>query len=420
MKNMKKTILYFGIIFFCFSFFISCLDYDDLMGTFESDKNTEYAYNSEWADNIIEGTSDNSEIKKITIEGQRASVFITTADIENIQYKIEGLPDFAITVKLKGNNFYIIEHDLRRRNKYSRSWENIIAHIEVVLPKKNLLDEVNVNSGTDNLQIQNIKSKRIKIRGGVSSSQIENIECEYFSFDAGIDNSMLNNIFCKKFKLDCSTGDIEIENLQVKDIAVIDASTGELSIKNSYFNNPDIDLTGRFNFDGFFAGDVILNSGINKTVINLNNSNKINSFRHHGSTGEININNFECKNLDVDLSTGNTFYKNVKAEIAKIETSTALSVFENCELKNSYFDLSTGKIKFSGLLKGETEIHPSTGSVNFLILDSEKNYFVEVIDDSSPKFNINILGGNTYGEKNAKNKISIYKSNCKFDLNFKK
>ncbi len=387
--------------------------------TYRKDEVKEY-YKAEWADEVIDSSGkDLSQIKSIEIDPELAELIVYSDDVENISYKISGLPEKYVTVKISGSTIKLAQKAFVERGKYKRSWFNANISMELIIPKNMELENFNANTSRNSTKIKGITCKDFAVNTGISSTEIQDIKCKDFKLSTSTAKTILKNIRCDFCEIDTSTGKTEIEDLIAKKNADIDASTGTLIIKKAQLKNPDLDLCGYFEYDGTVEGDVLINGGINKTYFDFNNSEKINDFEFHASTGRVTMENFSCEDLEIELSTGRSNFENIKANSTKIETSTAKSEFRNCVFKDLDLDLSTASFYFSGLLKGECEIRPSTAKSIFEIKDSKENYFVKVHDDDdSDDFVIESDSQNSYGNKNAKNIIHVYKTSGKFRMSF--
>ena len=123
------------------------------------------------------------------------------------------------------------------------------------------------------------------------------------------------------------------------------------------------------------TGDVVVNKDFTFASVDVTASTgkvtmgcKVNeTFKVHTSTGDINLNGTNCKNLDVSASTGDISVKDVEVvEDIATKTSTGKQTFENVKGHNLTANASTGNIKLVNTVVNEKmEIKTSTGDVRF-------------------------------------------------------
>jgi len=125
----------------------------------------------------------------------------------------------------------------------------------------------------------------------------ENTIFEEVVIEAGSGNINIENLNTKYLDMDLGAGSITFDNLYVSVEADIDSGAGKLKVLSGNINNLDLDMgIGEVLVEGILVGNNDIDAGIGTLNINLNNSVNNYKFIINKGIGEIRINNEIIKN----------------------------------------------------------------------------------------------------------------------------
>lgn len=201
----------------------------------------------------------------------------------NIDYykKIElNEEDNEIDINLKITNLYI-----KRGNEYSIETNNkYIKHNE---ENKKLIikEEANINLNKEYYLTLTIPN----------SINYENIK-----LDTGAGGVKIDSLNGNTADLDFGAGKVIIEDISIKNEFELDAGAGSLEIKKGTINNLDLDMgVGKVIINSTLTGNNMIDAGVGKLDINLQNKKENYTFKVSKGIGSIKLNNDEIKDNEI-------------------------------------------------------------------------------------------------------------------------
>lgn len=183
--------------------------------------------------------------------------------------------DKIITTK-KNNKLYILE-------KEHKIFKNNNNALTIIIPRNTTLNEVQIDSGAGNIQINGLNT---------------------------------NNL-----SLDFGAGKATINNLYVNNKTEIDIGTGEVIIDNGIINNLDLDGgVGNFILNAKLTGNNQISTGIGNLSINLLDSLNNYKIKTERGIGKTKLNNSNIKN-NIVYGTGINLI-DIEGGIGNIEINT--------------------------------------------------------------------------------------------------
>ena len=206
--------------------------------------------------------NDNKEYKIKEIVNK-----IDVLDIELDNSKLTFKYDNNFKVEASNNNILVRERNNKLTIKEKSSWfDSNSEEVIIYLPSNYLFNEVSVENGAGNINIDELQTNKL-------------------DFELG-------------------AGSINVNNLNVINEASIDTGAGQVNVLNSVINNLELNIgVGKTIINGKLTGTNEIEAGIGELELNLNNSINNYHFIINKGIGEIKINN-ESVNNDYDLNKG--------------------------------------------------------------------------------------------------------------------
>lgn len=104
-----------------------------------------------------------------------------------------------------------------------------------------------------------------------------NIELDVFEISSGAGKIEVDRISSKKADIELGAGKVDFNNLNISSNAKIEGGAGQITIKNGYINNLDLDMgVGKTTINSKLLGNIDIDAGVGELNINLLDS--INSY----------------------------------------------------------------------------------------------------------------------------------------------
>ncbi len=129
----------------------------------------------------------------------------------------------------------------------------------------------------------------------------------------------------------------------------------------------------------FLDGKIPLNENWNSSItIIFPEDYKLEDCEIFGGTGAINISDFICDSLDLDLGTGSLTGDDIECNEFDLDSGTGNITLTNVVFHETNIDCETGLLDLSGRLLGDTDITCEVGKLNLTLKDYEENYNINI------------------------------------------
>lgn len=128
--------------------------------------------------------------------------------------------------KAEGNKLKIEDKNLRK-NIFNR--EDIKPEVTIYIPENIEFEEITIETGVNETNIESIKADRINLEMGVGKYQVDTISAKYVKIDAGAGEAIINNANIEELKLDGGVGKLVLGS-KISKKADISSGVGRMEL----------------------------------------------------------------------------------------------------------------------------------------------------------------------------------------------
>ena len=180
----------------------------------------------------------------------------------------------------EGNKLKIEDKNFHRN--FFNHIEDIKSEVTIYVPENMNFDEVTIETGVNETNIEYLKANKVNLEMGVGRYQIDSLSAKYAKIEAGAGEANINNSDIKELKLDGGIGKLSFTG-KITQTADIECGVGRLDINligslADYKIKPETGL-GKFKVDGQNVGNqqtigngdvtVKVDAGVGETVVNF-------------------------------------------------------------------------------------------------------------------------------------------------------
>lgn len=180
----------------------------------------------------------------------------------------------------EGNKLKIEDKNLHRN--FFNQTEDRQAEVTIYVPESMNFDEVTIETGINETNIEYLKTNKVNLEMGVGRYQIDSLSAKYAKIEAGAGEANMNDCDMEELKLDGGIGKLAFTG-KITKTADIDCGVGRLEVNlvgspDDYTIRPETGL-GNFKVDGKNVSDhqtvgngnvtVKVDAGVGETVVNF-------------------------------------------------------------------------------------------------------------------------------------------------------
>lgn len=180
----------------------------------------------------------------------------------------------------EGNKLKIEDKNLHRN--FFKQTEDIKSEVTIYVPENMNFDEVTIETGVNETNIEYLKANKVNLEMGVGRYQIDSLSAKYAKIEAGAGEANINDCDIEELKLDGGIGRLAFTG-KITRTADIECGVGRLEVNligspDDYKIESETGL-GNFKVDGqnvsehqtIGNGDVTVkvNAGVGETVVNF-------------------------------------------------------------------------------------------------------------------------------------------------------
>ncbi len=223
--------------------------------------------------------------------------------------------------------FYLLGFSYGKNNDNkmtNTSYKDIdISYIDIKLANSNLKietgDYLNIDTNSNDISFKQTDNKLyIKEKSFASFLNSKediiiyipnNIIFNIFNFTSGVGEVDISDLKAKKLSLNLGASNLKIHNLEVIDDIFIKGGVGKINIENSIMNNLDLTLgVGKTDITGVIKGISNINTGVGELNIKLTDEKNNYKIVSSKGIGEINIDGTNTSN-NYTYGNGNSYIK---------------------------------------------------------------------------------------------------------------
>ena len=231
--------------------------------------------------NTVNVTKSFEDVKSLSADNGIGNFTIKVGYNDKIEVVAENVSDnFKVEKSFSGN--LEVKSTFDFWNFFNRAGkQNGQAKVTIYIPKDLILENVEINAGAGNVNIEALSTKKLKIDAGAGNIDGKNIMASEVKLDGGVGEITLEQVDLTKVDIDCGVGNVNLQGI-MNGKCKIDCGVGEVELKlkgstDDYNLNIEKGL-----------GSVYIN-GEKYSDLNWNNITAPNSLDIDGGVGDIDI-----------------------------------------------------------------------------------------------------------------------------------
>ena len=231
--------------------------------------------------NTVNVTKSFEDVKSLSADNGIGTFTIKVGESDKVEVVAENVSEnFKVEKSFSGNleikstfNFWNFFNGAGNQNKQ--------AKITIYIPKDFMAENIEINAGAGNVNIEALSTKKLKINAGAGNIYGKNITASEVKLDGGVGEITLEQVDLSKVDIDCGIGNVNLQG-RMFGKCKIDCGVGEVKL-NLQGSTDDYNLNIEKGLGSVYI------DGEKYSDLNWNNTTASNSLDIDGGVGDIDI-----------------------------------------------------------------------------------------------------------------------------------
>ncbi|ABX40840.1 DUF4097 family beta strand repeat-containing protein [Lachnoclostridium phytofermentans] len=201
--------------------------------------------------NYVSFTKDFDNVKNLNFSNGDKKLTLVSGDTDKVIVEAKNVPD-SLEVKVTSDGTLTIKDRDRFHISWIIGWSgnwNSDMEIIVTVPRDFTVGKVELDSGSANMEVNDLTADNMIIDGGSGSFIGRNLSAKKANISLGSGSTRLDYVKFEKGKMDCGSGDVKIENAIFRDVD-FDGGSGSISYSGQLSGKTSLNCgSGRISFE---------------------------------------------------------------------------------------------------------------------------------------------------------------------------